>query len=250
MILLGIDYETGEDFDKGKDANFVTEVGLVLYDTEIKQPLDMTSLLVNHGRPLHKRAIELTHITQDMVEKHGHSPEYVASIINYYATRAHACIAHNADFDQYYYKRDLTYFGYTESANKHFIDTMRDVDYPADCHDRSLMYIAAFHKIINFHGHRALMDVMTMLTIMDQYDMEEVYRNSLTGMVAIIAFVTQEENHLAKKQRFTWYSKDRHDCPEEVKGWWAKICKEWELPKKTKDLGFKYEIRRISSVVG
>lgn len=246
MIILGLDFETGEDFNLGKEANFVTELGMVLWDTDAKQPIDMISMLVNHGKPLSKRASELTHISQEMIDKYGVTPQYAAQTMAYFASRAQLLVAHNADFDRYYYKRDMEAAGYPELANMHFVDTMKDVEYPKDCYDRSLMYIAAYHKIINFHGHRALPDVLTMLTILNMYDIQKVYENSLSPEVAIIAFVSQEENHLAKKHRFSWFPKDRADCPEEVRGWWAKICKQWELPAKTQDLDFKYEIRQIT----
>lgn len=249
MLILGVDFETGEDFHKGKEENFITEVGLVLYDGEKKKILDSTSLLINEGKKLHPKAIKLTGITQEMVENYGHTLEYATSVMNYYASRAQVLMAHNKDFDEYYWKRDMEKFHYLSNASKHWLDTMTDVDYPEECYDRSLMYISAFHKVINFHEHRALPDVLTMLTIASKYDINEIYQNSISKKVAIIAMTTREQNELVKKAgRFRWYAKDTTDIPaEHLRGWWARIIKEWELPKVLPNLNFPYEVRDLET---
>lgn len=249
MIVLGVDFETGQDFHKGKEENFITEVGLVLYDGEKKKIIDATSILVNEGKLLHEKAIKLTGITQEIIDKHGHPIEYATSVMNYYASRAQVLMAHNAEFDSYYWERDMTRCGYTENATRYWLDTMTDVPYPEECYDRSLMYISAFHKIINFHEHRALTDVFTMLTICSQYDINDVYQNSVSKKVAIIAMTTREQNELVKKAgRFRWYAKDSTDLPaEHLRGWWARIIKEWELPKIAANLNFPFEVRDLET---
>ena len=51
MKLLGVDLETGGSFDADiiKD-NFITEIGAVLWDTELGQPVKMLNELVFMGR--------------------------------------------------------------------------------------------------------------------------------------------------------------------------------------------------------
>lgn len=248
MIGLGVDFETGEDFKKGKEENFITEVGLALKDYSSGKGvlIDSTSILVNCGKPLHHKAIELTGITQDMIDKYGQPLEYALSIMDYYASRANFLIAHNADFDRYYWERDMNLFG-KANAMKHWVDTMKDVPYPDTCYDRSLMYISAYHKIINFNDHRALPDVYNMLTVLDEYDIKEVYNNSLCKEVAIVAMITREETEKVKRAgKFRWYSKDDANAPaEHLRGWWVRIIKEWEVQRVIKSYDFPYEIRNI-----
>jgi hypothetical protein len=169
--------------------------------------------------------------------------------MNYYASRAQVLMAHNKEFDEYYWKRDMTRCGYVENASRHWLDTMTDVNYPEECYDRSLMYISAYHKIINFNEHRGLPDVLNMLTIASKYDINEIYQNSVSKTVAIVAMTTREQNELIKKAgRFRWYAKDASEIPaEHLRGWWARIIKEWELPKVLPNLNFPYEIRELET---
>lgn len=251
MIVLGVDFETGEDFHKGKEENFITEVGLVLYDGEAKRIIDSTSILVNEGKPLHQKAARLTGISQDMIDKYGQPIEYATSVMNYYAGRAQVLLAHNKDFDEYYWQRDMLRCGYEQNSRRIWLDSMTDIDYPEECYDRSLMYISAFHKVINFNEHRALPDVLNMLTIVSKYDINDIYRNSISRKVAIIAMTTREQNELVKKAgRFRWYSKDTNPAEipaEHLRGWWARIIKEWELPKILPNLNFPYEVRDLET---
>jgi len=112
-----------------------------------------------------------------------------------------------------------------------------------------LMYISAYHKIINFNEHRGLPDVLNMLTIASKYDINEIYQNSVSKTVVIIAMTTREQNELVKKAgRFRWYAKDASEIPaEHLRGWWARIIKEWELPKVLPNLNFPYEIRELET---
>lgn len=237
--LLGVDFETGEDFHKGKEENFITEAGLALWDSG-HGLIDSISLLMNAGKPLAEKVTRLTHIKQEMVDKYGHSEEYVASILNYNVQRAEFLVAHNIAFDKYYLEALLAKYGY--SFDKPWIDTMTDVPYPEDCYDRGLMYLTAYHKIINYHAHRGLPDVMAMFTVLEKYDIREVVKNSQSPRVAIVGLTSPDQNEVLKQHRFRWYGKDRTDCDPRLLGWWAKECKQWELDKLTKDLPFRYDV--------
>ena len=50
MFLLGLDLETGDAFNAPLETNFITEVGLVLWDTEFSQPVDLLALLLKPDR--------------------------------------------------------------------------------------------------------------------------------------------------------------------------------------------------------
>lgn len=248
--LLGIDFETGEDFHKGKEENFITEAGFALADSRFGKHgksfgiMDAQSLLMNAQKPLAEKVVRLTHINQEMVNEYGYTEEYVAQVLAYQVSRADYLVAHNCTFDKYYLVDFLKKFGYV--VDKPWIDTMTDVPYPDDCYDRSLLYLAAYHKIINYHPHRGLPDVMTMFTILENYDIDQVIANSHSPKVAIVGLTSPDQNELLKQHRFRWYGKDRTDCDPQLCGWWAKECKQWELERLTKDLPFRYDVVKLS----
>jgi DNA polymerase III epsilon subunit-like protein len=241
MKLLGVDFETGEDFHKGKEENFITEAGLALWHSKHKL-ISAQSLLMNAQKPLASKVIELTHINQEMVDGYGMPEEYVASILNYYVSMAEVLVAHNIAFDRYYLEALLTKYGHTSHLNKPWIDTMTDVPYPKDCYDRGLMAVAAYHRIINYYPHRGLTDTLTMLAVLDHYDIDVVFRNSQSPRVAIVGLTSPDQNPLLKQHRFQWGNKDRTDIDQRLIGFWFKQCKQWELDKLTKDLPFRYDV--------
>lgn len=243
--LLGLDFETGEDFHKGKEENFITEAGYTLFDSRFGI-VDSQSLLMNAQKPLAEKVTRLTKIKQEMINEYGYAEEYVAQVLAYQVSRAEYLVAHNIAFDKYYLVDLLKKYGYT--VDKPWIDTMTDVPYPDDCYDRSLLYLAAYHRIINYHPHRGLPDVMTMFTILENYNIDEVVRNSHSPRVAIVGLTSPAENELLRQNRFRWYPKDKTDCDPQLCGWWAKECKQWELEKLTRDLPFRYDVIKLNQV--
>jgi DNA polymerase III epsilon subunit-like protein len=241
MKLLGVDFETGEDFHKGKEENFITEAGLALWHSKNKL-ISAQSLLMNAQKPLAQKVIELTHINQNMVNEFGMPEEYVASVLNYYVSMCEVLVAHNIAFDRYYLQALLEKYNYTSHINKPWIDTMTDVPYPKDCYDRGLLAVAAYHRILNYHPHRGLTDTLTMLTVLDHYDIDLVFQNSQSPRVAVIALTSPDQNEVVKQHRFRWYGKDRKDCDPRLLVSWAKECKQWELDSITKDLPFRYDV--------
>ncbi|MFA5243590.1 MAG: hypothetical protein WC029_08510 [Sulfuricella sp.] len=51
MLLLGLELETGGAFTAPPETNFITKIGLVLWDTEFVQPVDFLSPLFKPNRP-------------------------------------------------------------------------------------------------------------------------------------------------------------------------------------------------------
>lgn len=237
--LLGVDFETGEDFHKGKEENFITESGTALWNSE-HGLIDSQSMLVNCVKEINSKVSRLTKINQEMINKYGQSEEYFASVLNYQVQRCDYLVAHNIAFDKYYLERTLEKYGY--SFDKPWVDTMTDVPYPEDCYDRGLMYLAAYHKIINYNAHRGLPDVMCMFNILENYDIKQVIENSKGKKLAIIPLTSPEQNHILKQHRFRWNPKDKIECHPRLNGTWSKECKEWELNKMLIDLPFRYDV--------
>ena len=71
MLLLGIDFETGNSFDKPLEENFITECGAVLWCTETNSPVKMMNKLVYQGKVIHEEATQYTGISNEMVAKYG-----------------------------------------------------------------------------------------------------------------------------------------------------------------------------------
>lgn len=240
MIVCGIDFETGADFKAGRDENFVTEIGLELYDTERKQTIESVSLLVNEGKPISPKVAKLTHIDNDMLNKFGYSPEYAVGVLNWYYSRADYMLAHNKAFDQYYCERTLSQFGHP--VGKPWLDTMTDIEYPEDCINESLLYLMAYHKILNYNPHRALFDVHGTIQLAALYDWDKMVANSQADNLAVVALVDKDSNQLAKDFKFSWKPFDKTNYPEALRGRWVKEMKSWRAEKFLKELPFVYEI--------
>lgn len=245
MIICGIDFETGADFKAGREENFVTEIGLELYDTDRKQTIESVSLLVNEGKVIDPKIARLTHIDNDLVSKFGYAPEYAASILNWYYSRADYMLAHNKAFDQYYCERMLQKFGH--QVGKHWLDTMTDIEYPEDCINESLLYLLAYHQILNYNPHRALFDVHGTIQLAAKYDWSRTVENSKSDNLAIVALVDRDQNQLAKDLRFRWIGHDKSSYPESLRGRWVKEMKAWKARNFMKDLPFIHEVVNLGA---
>jgi DNA polymerase III epsilon subunit-like protein len=71
MLILGLDTET-QGLDATKDR--VTEWGLVLWDSETKQPVRISGFLVKVPGGVSNEIEKLTGITNEMLEKYGVEP--------------------------------------------------------------------------------------------------------------------------------------------------------------------------------
>src|SRR5579872_3981925 len=97
MILLGADTET-TGLDPAHDR--ITEIGLCLYDTDTKQPVQIYGSLVKPGIPIPAELEKLTGITNAMVNTYGIEPKKMLQVISAMAARSSFFVAHNSPFDQ------------------------------------------------------------------------------------------------------------------------------------------------------
>jgi len=56
MKILGSDIETVSSLDTPKEETTVTEIGLVLWETEKNTPLEIVNILVDEEREIHPEA--------------------------------------------------------------------------------------------------------------------------------------------------------------------------------------------------
>ena len=104
MKILGFDVES-TGLDPKKDS--ITEMGLVLYDTDAKAPVRISGFLVKGG--LITAEIErITGITQAMLDTYGYPPDKASQRFRSMAKQADYLCAHNSPFRQIFCCRRKT----------------------------------------------------------------------------------------------------------------------------------------------
>lgn len=214
MLVLGIDIETGSKFDTPKNETIVTEIGAVLWDTNLNCPVMVESLFVNEDREVHPEAEKYTGISSKMIQAFGFSPRLSAAKIFDIALRADRICAHNGNefdkpvLDGFFKRHD---FGEMPGAwtEKNWIDTQSDIDFPDSMRSRNLIYLSACHGFVNPFQHRAITDTLSMLRVLSNYDIDQVVANSDSPKVKVLASVSFEQRHKAKDAGFYWDSDNK-----------------------------------------
>lgn len=239
MLLLGLDIETGAAFQAPAEGNFITEIGLVLWDTEFAQPVDLLSLLIKPEQPLAPEAAEYTGISDALLERHG-QPADVRTLqpVARLMKKADYIVAHNGrDFDRPLIAAAFARFG-LKMPETPWLDTQYDVDYPRSCVGRSLIYLAGFHGMVNPFPHRAMTDALIMLTVLARYDLGQVIANSQRKWLIVQANVSYDEREKAKAKGFRWQS----DGGRTYDKCWVKRMREDQLPALQGDCDFNLTI--------
>ena len=103
MILLGLDIETGAAFNAPKEENFITELGLVLWDTELDDdgaPVGLWNFLINQDKEVHADPADYTGITTEMIKRWGVPLENAQGFLTYCLKQCDYVVAHNGrEFD-------------------------------------------------------------------------------------------------------------------------------------------------------
>jgi DNA polymerase III subunit epsilon len=201
MILLGLDCETT---GLSPETDRITEMGLVLYSSEDKQPVRITGFLVKPGIPIPTELEKLTGITNAMVEAFGVEPSAMTKVISQLAAHAEFAVAHNAEFDKGFVTAEFKRQG-LEAPALPWIDTRTDL--PPEAYHKgksaSLRYLAADHMFV-YPAHRAVHDVLAMLEILSRYDLTTTVKRAQTPNVNVRAVVSFDERMLAKDRGYYW----------------------------------------------
>ena len=211
MLVLGLDLET-TTFDQ--DLLRVTEVGAVLYDTDLKCPIEVQADLVHEPDiplPMDAYVVKLTGITDDMVRNYGKPPAEVLEKFYGLYKRAEYVVAHNGnEFDRPAMGRFINRYGMGDRFKpKHWIDTMLDLPYDEIVNTRKLQDLTGRHGFLNPFPHRAFTDVMSMLRIMSEYPLEKVLEISHSPELVFQAVVDFHNKDVAKAAKFRWDSGTR-----------------------------------------
>lgn len=202
-IVLGLDLETtGLDFTTDK----IIEVGAVLWSHGSGTPIVMISELIKNADapPITEEITKLTGITQSMIDVFGVPLESVVTRIKALLPYASAVVAHNGNnFDRPMWEANAGHLA------ERWIDTSTDPDYPAEITTRKLKYLAAEYGIVNPFSHRAVSDVLTMLSLFSKFDFYQTLENSQQPIVRILANVSFAEKDLAKEVGYRWDGEKR-----------------------------------------
>lgn len=219
MIILGLDFETtGLDFLTDR----ITEIGAVLWDTDTGKPLRLFNTLVNHDdAPVITPEIErLTGITQAMIDQFGVPVDVAVRGLLILMKSADAVVAHNGTgFDRPMLEAQIKRLDWTWQEPQ-WIDTATDVPYPPHITTRKLVHLAAEHGFLNPFAHRAQFDVLTMLTILQRYNIAEVIDIARQPNITLEAQVSYDDRDKAKSRGYRWHSESRT---------WRKTIKEGQI---------------------
>jgi DNA polymerase-3 subunit epsilon len=219
MLVLGYDTETT---GLNVSEDHITQVGAVLFDTDAKYPVvQFTAFLKGpHLPPLLPEIVELTKITNTMIDRWGHPPHAVLSQIEALMERADAVVAHNGNlFDKPMHESNCKRHG-LKPIEKLWIDTSCDIEFPAHIQTRRLSHLAGDHGFLNPFPHNALADVLTMLNIADRYDWAKIVEYAKAPTLTIRADSTFQQKELCKKQNYRWNAEQKI---------WTKSIKQFQL---------------------
>lgn len=210
MIVLGLDVET-TGLSSVKDD--IIEIGAVLWDTEKGVPLIIESINVKTDLTITDFITNLTGIDQVHNSLYGEGPEEVIKRLEPLIRSCDYFVAHNAQFDKRFLE---AYFSKYEKGwnlehlqTKQWIDTKTDLPKEAYGKSKGLSKLAAKNGITNPFAHRAVFDVLTMLSVLQKFASQLDLASEKVCLEAVVSF---EEKDVARKAGFYWN-------PEQ-KVWW------------------------------
>ncbi len=195
-LILGLDLEGIHQDLTNSGLNIkvdrVTEIGAVLWDWKLGQPVKILSELIDEPDRLSitEEIEELTGISNDMLKKYGNRGEEIHLVLKQLSQlidKADFLMAHNAKgYDlpmlEAMYKR----YG-LEIPPKTWIDTQTDIEYPKKIRARSMAMLEHSHGFINPFPHRAITDTLAMLKVAYSYDLERMVKLAKSPTIKIVA---------------------------------------------------------------
>jgi len=225
-LVLGIDLEGMNDnlIDNGVNLikDRVTEIGAVVWDFNVNQPVQIFSELIDEEDrlTLTEEIIELTGITEKMLEVWGKKGQDIKAALEYLASLMKKCkyiMAHNGKMYDLPMLREMFSRYEVEFPNKIWIDTYTDIEFPNKINNKSMAGLEHAHGFINPFPHRAVTDVLSMLRIASNYDIDRMGKMAESPIVTIVAKLdapnwknanqVEEFNkikHKVSKARFRW----------------------------------------------
>lgn len=248
MKLLGIDTETGGAFELPITENFVTELGAVLFDTELNAAVKVLAEIIDFERPVAEEAAEYNGISQELVTKYGlKGSDIFNTFVQLHGLMESAdfIVAQNGvNFDKPLLENTFKLLG-IRFPETEWLDSQHDVEYPRNCKSKSLTYLQGFHGFC-YPGHRAVFDIMAMLRIFNLYPIEQIITWARSPMITlramtkninwknaaeVAAFNIQKDK--IKKAGFKWNPETKL---------WTKELKEVIFEKEKEKYDFDYKV--------
>jgi len=194
---------------------------MVLWDTELCAPIKLFGTLVEPApKSIWEPGVEkINNLSQAVCSKFGMEDERALKyVLSWYGSADVACAHNGNNFDRPLLDTWAARYGLDSQKNKIWIDTKADIDRPIKDSTR-LVYMAADHGFLNPFPHRAMFDVMTMLTILNKYELDPILELAKSPTRVVKALVPFEQKDLAKNRGY-------HPIYENGK------FSRWELPVK------------------
>lgn len=241
MLILGGDFETS---GLSPEKNAVTEVGMVLWETDLRAPVKVMGYLVDPwaGAEWDPVTQAINGITPELCSKFGYPDERaLKQFILWYQMADYACFHNGTRFDRLFFNAWCARYGYDPDLDKVWIDTNTDIELGELEHkmSRKLTYMAADHQFLNPFPHRAVFDVMTMFKVLGDYDLDRVIFLAKQPNVTIQALVSYDDRELAKARGYRWNEDPRNPSGKKI---WVQTIKECFLEKETAEAGFPIAI--------
>jgi len=235
MRLLGLDLET-TGLNTAEDR--VTEIGLVLWDSDKKVPIQIwQDFLIDDGIREKLKDPEIVSmmqrvcgITPQMLEEFGESPAAVFDDLVHNANNIDYIVAHNGEnFDKPFIYTELARHGISADLFRAlpWLDTRADIPFASEPDSRKLKHLALDCGFINPFAHRAVFDVLTMLRVLSHYPLEDVIAYSKVPFITVRAVVSYDDREKAKAQRYSWEKLGERTYAK----MWVKRIKENQLGK-------------------
>jgi DNA polymerase-3 subunit epsilon len=165
-----------------------------------------------------------------MIDDYGHPVHRCLRQLFLMMGHAAAVVAHNGTgFDKPMLQAHIDRCGVIPPEIP-WIDTAMDVPYPPQITTRKLVHLAAEHGFLNPFAHRAQFDVLTMLTILQRYDIATVLDTARQPNITVIAQVSFDEREKAKSRGYRW---------DKVTTSWRKTIKLNQLDAERAQAGFE-----------
>lgn len=205
MLIVGIDTET-TGLNPVEDR--IAEIGAVLWDVSHSTPVAFFHRFIRQDKPLPELITEITGLTHSLLNKYGTDEGSALRELAEFIGGVQWLCAHNAPFDKgmldHAYLRQGLFIPDTQ-----WIDTTVDVPYPVRFKNKNLIGLAAEHGFLNPFPHRAVTDVLTMLTILSKYDINQIIANAQEPKVLLWAKTTYKEKDKAKAAGFYYNSEKK-----------------------------------------
>jgi DNA polymerase-3 subunit epsilon len=234
VILLGIDTETTGL--KVATASIV-EIGMVLWDTDLHSPVKLLGNLVDPGPDAawEPGASESNGLSYEICAKYGITEAAALKQVISWFDKADTVVAHNGfgfDFPllEHWAKRHNL-----PLPSKFRIDTKCDLEISSRNSTR-LIYMAADHGFLNPFSHRAVFDALTMLKILDCYNIDQVVETAKSPVLTIRALVSYNDREKAKARGYHWQAESKM---------WTMIVRERYLEREraaAREVGFDIEV--------